>query len=246
MYSSEHSEFILSPLIDVLKNCISACRGIEDGIESFPLCEYVVQSLFLKLTGAQEQKMRCICWDIATLDYEYRYEFLNSRKYGEYSDLDSKKGVYNDLIRAIQKADNSFEPSHLFNTAFLSRILDEIMVIYENCIFNVWLSRDYIFYMRNYRRAISISQIAQPKQNGTYPLFQSSLKEIYDKIVYKHRNRCAHNTLSYQINKPDLDVLANDDFEYDNYFFRYTILILIDSIFMTLFNKYLTLQPERV
>ena len=85
MYSSEHSEFILSPLIDLLRNGVSACRGIYDGIESFPLCEYVTQSLFLKLTGAQEQKIKCICWDLATVDYEYRYEFLKSKKYGEWT-----------------------------------------------------------------------------------------------------------------------------------------------------------------
>ena len=99
MYSSEHSEFILSPLFDELRGGVSACRGIDGGIESFPLCEYVVQSLFLKLTGALEQKAKCICWDIATLDYEYRYDFLNRKKYGEFSDWDSKNGVYNDLIR---------------------------------------------------------------------------------------------------------------------------------------------------
>ena len=29
--------------------------------------------------------------------------------------------------------------------------------------------------------------------------------------VYQHRNRCAHNTLSYQSNKPELDSLAEDD-----------------------------------
>ena len=55
-----------------------------------------------------------------------------------------------------------------------------------------------------------------------------------------------HNTLSYQTNKPDLDVIAMKDYEYNSYFFRYAIIILIDSILMSLFNKYLTIQPEKV
>lgn len=71
--------FWVSPLFDILENAISACRGMRDNMESYPLCEYVMQSLFLKLTGAQEQKLKCICWDIATHNYEYRYDFLNKK-----------------------------------------------------------------------------------------------------------------------------------------------------------------------
>ena len=89
----------------------------------------------------------------------------------------------------------------------------------------------------------AISKTIAPK---TYPLFQSLLKDKFEEIVYKHRNRCAHNTLSYQINKPDFNVLAKDNYEYNSYFFRYAIIILIDSILMSLFNKYLSILPEKV
>lgn len=248
MYSSEHSEFILSPLIDELRGGVSACRGVYNCLESFPLCEYVAQSLFLKLTGAQEQKIKCICWDIATLDYEYRYVFLNNKNYGECSDWNSKNGVYNDLIRAIQKVDDSFEPSQLFDADFLPKLLDEILQIYEKSILNVWLARKLFFYKANYTNIFSINQIGQAKQKNSkvYPLFQSILKEKFEEIVYKHRNRCAHNTLSYQINKPDLYAMSKEGYEYNSYFFRYTIIILIDRIFMSLFNKYLSIQPEKV
>ena len=248
MYSSEHSEFILSPLVDLLKNGLSACKGTGDGIESFPLCEYVTQSLFLKLTGAQEQKIKCICWDLATVDYEYRYEFLNNKNYGECSNWNSKNGVYNDLISAIQKIDISFIPSQIFDSVFLTRLLDKILQIYENSVLNVWLKRELCFYKANYSSIISARQIAQIKQpnSKTYPLFQSLLKDKFEEIVYKHRNRCAHNTLSYQINKPDFNVLAKDNYEYNSYFFRYAIIILIDSILMSLFNKYLSILPEKV
>ncbi len=178
MYSSEHSEFILSPLVDLLKNGLSACKGTGDGIESFPLCEYVTQSLFLKLTSAQEQKIKCICWDLATVDYEYRYEFLNNKNYGECSNWNSKNGVYNDLISAIQKIDISFVPSQIFDSVFLTRLLDKILQIYENSVLNVWLKRELCFYKANYSSIISARQIAQIKQpnSKTYPLFQSLLK----------------------------------------------------------------------
>ena len=131
---------------------------------------------------------------------------------------------------------------------FLTRLLDKILQIYENSVLNVWLKRELCFYKANYSSIISARQIAQIKQpnSKTYPLFQSLLKDKFEEIVYKHRNRCAHNTLSYQINKPDFNVLAKDNYEYNSYFFRYAIIILIDSILMSLFNKYLSILPEKV
>ena len=76
-------------------------------------------------------------------------------------------------------------------------------------------------------------------------MFQPPLKAKYEEIVYRHRNRCAHNTLSYQINKPDLKALASSDFGYHSYFFRFAILILIDEIFMKLFQAYIDLQKSK-
>lgn len=75
-----------------------------------------------------------------------------------------------------------------------------------------------------------------------YSLFQSTLSKRYEEVVYRHRNRCAHNTLSYQVNKPDFSVLASTDFSYHSYFFRFALIVLIDEIFMVLFRKYVSLQ----
>ena len=69
-----HTDFILAPISDILKDSISASDGIGSGMETFPLSDYVMQSVFLKMTGFQEQKMKCIVWDLATIDYEYRYK----------------------------------------------------------------------------------------------------------------------------------------------------------------------------
>lgn len=32
MYKTKHSDFILSPLFDILENAISACRGMRDNM----------------------------------------------------------------------------------------------------------------------------------------------------------------------------------------------------------------------
>ena len=127
MYISQHSEFILTPLIRILKDGIAACRAIGSGIDSYPMGEYLMQSLFLKMTGAQEQKMKCICWELATLDYDYRYEFLN-KKYGECSTYSSKNNIFNDLIEIIRKENPSFTPSSFIDMSFCTNVLNQYSV----------------------------------------------------------------------------------------------------------------------
>lgn len=246
MYKSEHTDFILSPLSDILKEGFLACQAVGDGIESYPLCDYVLQSLFLKLTGAQEQKLKCICWDIATKDYDYRYEYLNQKNYGECSDYKSKNGIYNDLISIIQKKDSSFDPAFYLNAELSSEFLPDLPRLFDDSIMLVWQHCEYIYYKDNVYSVVSLSQIGRQKQRDSkaYPLFQSTLKELYETAVYKHRNRCAHNTLSYQTNKPDLSILASDDALMHNYFFRFALILVIDKVFIVLFEKYLSLQNE--
>lgn len=78
MRSNQHQQFIQTPILDILRDTVTSCRAIGDGIEVHPLCEYIMQTTFLNMTGASEQKLKCICWEMATNDYEYRYELLRS------------------------------------------------------------------------------------------------------------------------------------------------------------------------
>lgn len=246
MYKSEHTDFILSPLSEIMKEGFLACQAVGDGIESYPLCDYFLQSLFLKLTGAQEQKLKCICWDLATKDYDYRYDYLNKKNYGECSNYDSKNGIFNDLISIIQKKDNSFDPTGTLRTE-LTVFLPKLSAMYDGTLMSEWQASEYFYYKSSFSSTLSASQIGQPQHKGsstTYSLFQSPVKDMFVNVVYRHRNRCAHNTLSYQINKPDLSFLASDDALKHNYFLRFALILVIDKVFVVLFEKYLSLQNE--
>lgn len=247
MYNSEHTDFISTPLLSILRDGFAASKGVGDSMEGYPLTDYLLESLFIRMTGALEQKLKCICWDIATVDYEYRYEYLNNKNYGECSDYKSKNGIYNDLIEAINKYDADFEPSIKLNKSFLDAVVQEINNLFENSAMYVWKNKEYLFYLKNHNSIIKDSQIGQGKQRGakSYTLLQSSLKDRYESIVYKHRNRCAHNTLSYQANKPDLNVISDSDYDYHNYFFRYAMIVVVDNIFISLYKKLIEVIPER-
>lgn len=241
MYNSIHSEFISSPLSYILADGINASNCIGDGMETYPLCEYLLQSLFLKMTGAQEQKMKCICWELASNDYEYRYDFLNKKNYGECSDYKSKNGVFNDLIMAIKKMDPFFIITNFIDNSLIINVKGEMERILDHSNLSIWKSKEYVFYNNSIANIIKDTQIGKCNEKS-YPLFQSELMDNYTEIVYKHRNRCAHNTLSYQTNLPDLSTIASKNYDYHNYFVRFAILILIDVLFIKLYKYYLSLQ----
>ena len=58
MYTDIHTEFIQTPIQTILEQGINASHSLTFGIESFPMSEYYLQSLFLRMTGAAEQKMK--------------------------------------------------------------------------------------------------------------------------------------------------------------------------------------------
>ena len=48
MRHNNHNSFILTSITKILEEAISATSGIGDGIETYALYDYVMQSVFLK------------------------------------------------------------------------------------------------------------------------------------------------------------------------------------------------------
>ncbi|MDN5477267.1 MAG: hypothetical protein L0G39_10070, partial [Chryseobacterium sp.] len=215
---SKHTDFILSPISNILNGVVSANSGIGNGIETYPLSEYILQAVFLKMTGFQEQKMKCICWELATEDYEYRYKRYTLTPLGECSSYKEKNTIYNDLIDLIKKYKSDFDPKTVLNKAALR--LDtrsEIKEIFSTSNLSSWEQSAFSDFV-NDGDIIPTSQFVggNEKQNS---LFESKLIERYELLV-KHRNRCAHNTLSYQENLPTLKTISHPNYKYDTYFVR--------------------------
>lgn len=90
-----HTDFITSDIFEIVDDAIMSTSTIGQNIAHYPLCEYLLQSVFLRLTGYQEQKLKCILWEIASDDFEFRYKYLNgSINVGECSRLEDKDKVY--------------------------------------------------------------------------------------------------------------------------------------------------------
>ncbi|WP_158990141.1 hypothetical protein [Mucilaginibacter sp. L196] len=229
---NKHRDFILSPIIGILKEVVAANIGIGDGIETYPLSEYVLQSVFLKMTGFQEQKMKCICWELATVDYEYRYFRFTQQRLGECSNYAEKMSIYKDLIDLIKKYEPGFDvTAELDRNLISAETLSEIKALFVGSNVATWAQNNFHDFL-NDNNVIPANQFASNSS-----LLENNLKPKYE-LLYKHRNRCAHNTLSYQDNLPTLKTLFISNPKDDNYFVRFTLLILIDKIFIALYEKY--------
>lgn len=233
-----HTDFIISDIFDVVDDAIMSTSSIGQNISHYSLCEYLFQSVFLRLTGYQEQKLKCILWEIASDDLDFRYKYLSgSVKVNECSQLSDKNIVYNILKKALEDKNHPFLfPDEIEINRQISEIKDNLISKFETSVFRKWLPREY-------SRFIEFSSNIRYKRDGYFTLKSifggdNYLNEAFDKL-YRHRNRCAHNLLSYQSNVPKLLDFTKDVDGSDNYFTRILLLCMIDNVFTRMFKFYI-------
>ena len=240
-----HNLFIQKPITDILRDAVTASAGIGNGIETFPLCDYIMQSVFLKMTGFQEQKMKCICWELATNDYDYRRVLLsNEDRLGECSSYPDKNNIYKRLVEQIRIYDSDFNAITIENKRIRRETISNIKKIFSNTNLLIWGQEEFIEFVNIWRDVKGACFANENNSLFTEVTNGISLKYVYVNHLYKHRNRIAHNTYSYQQNLPTLKTLANENYKYENYFLWFAILVLIDEIFIELYAKYLKVLED--
>lgn len=206
-----------------------------------------MQSTFLKMTGFQEQKLKCILWELATDDYEFRYEFM-SKSYGECSNYKDKKAILAELWKQVRKCDSSIELSTIDKTQLRTNLNADIENIFAHSNITLWQWNDFEDY-REFFRGVTDNQFITLTGGDSVELFAKSatlsaaekgnnLFDAYDKL-YRHRNRCAHNLQSYQHHLPTLQMLSSPSYKYENYFIRFYVIALVDRIFVDFWHKYI-------
>lgn len=233
-----HKKFIETSISTILEEAVSAIKPIEAGIETYPLLDYVMQSVFIKMTGAQEQKLKCIAWELATNDVAFRREFFREFNV-EFSSYDDKNKLYQKLLKYLG---NDFVLSkkskkEILKESNLNTLRDSNLTI--------WIDKNYKEYQEIWSM-ITGEHFALQQGLLLESKDKHCLQKIYKEHLYKNRNRIAHNTKSFQQNLPTLELLKSDDYQYENYFLWFSILILIDEVFMALYKEYLeTLDKKR-
>lgn len=243
---SKHNDFILTPITMILEEGVSASSGIGSGIETYPLSDYIMQSMFLKMTGFQEQKLKCIVWEMATNDFDYRRKFLNNEdNLGEYSRYNAKNSVFKRLYEQLKQLDNSVDLEKIIKkTELIDETKNLIKRIFKNTNLAIWAYKNYDYFCS--QSIIDEEEfLKKNKQNEKFNLFEGQLKNKYE-VLYTQRNRIAHNTTSYQQNLPTFAKLNEEDDESRNYFVWFYILLLMDSVFIKMYKEYKRLLDESI
>lgn len=254
MNRDEHITYINNRLIDLLKEVVCTANHLGNGMEANIVNGYLLQSLFLQMTGAQEQKMKCICWELATDDLVYRYKrYYDGWSLSQCSTLKDKSHVYEDLLAAIHKVDQSYELFHdnPAKQTFINNVFSSVCGIFDHSNIIIFHKKKYSEF-KTFFTHLNVSNLTPSNKhlfkNGDkdFPISkvndETEMFAVYS-LLYKLRNRCAHNTPSYQLNLPSLKELRDSKYQkYDNIFIFYTTLVIIDEIFRKLFAKYQTLN----
>lgn len=233
---AKHNDFIFSSIEHVLEEGINALSSISDGIETYPLNEYIMKSVFLKMTGFQEQKFKCIAWELATEDYEFRRIFLNDFAKEGFSTYDSKQKLYKSLMGILERSE--------FSEEVRKTIVDEsikcIVKLIDDSTVKYWNEYKYNDFKQQIKSIVSYKNIARRLENknkAVYNLLENNTQIIYEKL-YRSRNRLAHNTVSYQQNLPVFEEMEMEEFGFNNYFVWFYLLIVIDKIMVKLYKEF--------
>lgn len=229
---SVRTDFITTSVYEILQQGIAASECLHyGGIESYPILEYLMQSVFLRMTGFEEQKLRNICWEVATVDLEYRYKTLQGHvSYGEFSTLDDKKSVYL-LLRDESKKFGSDFSFDVQKTSILNKVKAEMVEAFNDSL----ITRSFPSGYHQYE--IFIKTWKNEHFANSNQILAGQLEKVYD-ALYRQRNRCAHNTASYQQDMITLTEMQDKQMMNCNYFTYFAILLLLDKIFIESYRMF--------
>ena len=249
MNRDEHLTFIRTSLAMIMREVVSSAALLGDGMEFYAVQGNILQSLFLQMTGAQEQKMKCICWELATNDLKYRHErYYKGWSLSECSSLQSKNTVFKDLMKAIRTHETTFVlySDDAAKEALRDGVLQTVKDVFLGTNLQRLYDRKFDEFCSTFGslRATNIYpdkyQLIKTGDKES-PLSVHSDNELYAvyHMLYTHRNSCAHNATSYQLNIPAFQDLNNEVYQkYNNIFLFFATLILIDEMFRKTFAHY--------
>lgn len=253
MNRDEHIKFIKSSLADKLGGIVPTINLLGDGLEFYAVNDYILQSILLQLTGAQEQKMKCICWEMATDNLEYRYKrYYKKWELSECSTLADKSKVFQDIAKEIKRYDATYVLFSNDNekTLMLQHILDVMNGIFYNTNISKIHAKKYDEFITIWD-SITPANISYPSLKSIFHIRKGQTENPFDGmnsdeqlyaiyyLLYRMRNRFAHNATSYQMNLPRFYEINDVDYQkFNNFFLFYAELILLDEMFRNLYDKY--------
>lgn len=234
----QHESFILKPMSSLVEEAVLSVSGMTSMIDCYPLCRYIKDALMLQLTGFQEQKLKCIMWEMATDDLEFRYKYILQKNLGECSNISDKQDIFKHIIRQIRKKEVGYKLPESIREKNVNSIKDLMDKTFANTILKAGSEREFKDY-QELANGLSNKSFGFDEQLLYGKIGGLDSVKFYKEYLYSQRNRLAHNTSSYQENLPCFDQLADPNSKLHNYFLFYAYLMMMDGVFVEVFRKYM-------
>lgn len=102
----------------------------------------------------------------------------------------------NILAKSLPEMDYINHLSSLKKEKRIHEIIQNIVDMFDSSKVKRWAEKDFIHFKSKAKRYFDPKRVAQKQ------LLDGELIKYHQSSVYKHRNACAHNTVSYQPNLP--------------------------------------------
>jgi len=233
---SKDAIFIKRPLTDILEKVSWEISCLDAGFTTAYVLKYILDSTFLQITGALEQKVKCIYWELGNNNRELRYDILtNKKEVGECSRYEDKNKVFRMIGGEIIKSKGNVD---IEQKQYWKSMENSMEQFYNS---NKMLIECYQREFKEYKELKMgnlVKKTTITKENDIH-LFNNKedLRKIYDKAI-DCRNRIAHNTKASINNLPDFGTLKDENYKYENLFARFAIVLLSDETFVRVFEQY--------
>lgn len=227
--------FILTPIDKLIDDAITSTAGLHNKLYAYPVVEYIMHSLFLKISGMLEQKMYSIIFEMSSNHIDLRYKALNGY-YKGVSSLNDKNKILKELIEQITLYAN-YDMVNKLEYIDISYWQDSINKINEKFYLSLFMDCNIRQFKECHDILTSLDITKKTLHKDTK--LKNNLFIIYEKYLCPTRNRLAHNEYVQYNNIPTIKDIARDSYKYNNYFLFFTIFHYIDIVFMNSFKQYI-------
>jgi hypothetical protein len=244
---SNDLNFIKRPLTNILEKVSWEISCLDAGFTTIYVLRHILDSTFLQITGALEQKVKYIYWELGNNSCELKDEILTGwDRIKTYSRRDGKNKVLKIVGKEITRLGKKVD---ITQKNYWTDVEKNIKYFYENGKLTEYYKKEYEEYKDFNLGDLAENENSKNDEHNNIYLFKNTdnkntnnnnkniLDDFYDKAI-NYRNRIAHNTKSSLNNLPDFTTLRDENYKYENIFLRFAIMLLADRTFIEVFDQY--------
>lgn len=270
----EYDKIISKDASCYIQEMCNAYGNSGNSITNYPLIEYLMSSVLLRLTGFMEQKLDTLQLILCDQDEDFRYQLLrkSNKLSSSYEVIASIYSSFQNIISSQEKnlktlMPAKFSPSLFENTTCIYQAYDKIYNIFKDSSIVNPLKRSFNDFcnLNNYFIDLDsqiqniINELKNPalskeerkikgdeikkltrlnkKNKKSSFLSAENFISIYNRTI-KFRHSIAHNINSIKKDLPSISFIKDAQFQYENYFIRFMIVLCVDEIIRTMYEHY--------